>query len=54
MLAGGARTRIPELLDARRAAYAQIARHVDTTNKSIAQIAEEVIALFEAASDEPS
>lgn len=53
MLGGNARIRIPELLSARRAAYAQIARHIDTTNKSIAQIADEVIALFKVASDEP-
>jgi len=53
MLTGDIQARLPELLNARRAAYAQIARHIETKEKSIAQIADEVIALFEASPDEP-
>jgi shikimate kinase/3-dehydroquinate synthase len=37
--------RIQALLDARRKAYAQIAHHADTTNKTIEQVAEEVVRL---------
>ncbi len=45
--------RIERLLSERRAAYAALARHVDTTGKSIAQVAEEIIALYRAESGRP-
>ena len=41
------RARIEELLRARREAYAQIAHHVDATGKTINQVAEEILELFQ-------
>jgi shikimate kinase/3-dehydroquinate synthase len=41
------RQRIVELLDARRDAYAQIEWHLDTTDKTIEQVAEEIVALLQ-------
>ncbi len=40
--------RVVALLQARHEAYAQIQMHVDTTGKTIEQVADEVIALFQA------
>jgi len=40
--------RVAALLQARREAYAQIQMHVDTTGKTVEQVADEVIALFQA------
>jgi 3-dehydroquinate synthase len=40
------RQRIVELLDARRDAYAQIEWHLDTTDKTIEQVAEEIVTLL--------
>jgi len=49
MLAGDERrARIQALLELRQPAYAQIATHVDTTDKSPEEIADEIIALMEA------
>ncbi len=52
LLAGGAREQIEALLNARREAYAAIAAHVDTTDQTIEQSADEVIALFKAATND--
>ena len=41
------RARIEDLLNERREAYVQIARHVDTTDKTINQVAEEILKLFQ-------
>lgn len=41
------RRRVEELLAARRAAYAQIQWHVDTTDKTVQQVAEEILARFQ-------
>lgn len=47
LLAGGdPRERAQVLLDARREAYAQIPFHVDTTGKTVAQVADQVVTLF--------
>lgn len=48
MIAGDARERIVELLKTRRAAYAEIERHVDTTGQSVEQVANLVMALWQA------
>ncbi len=40
------RRRIAELLKERRAAYARIERHVDTSGKSATRVADEIIAMF--------
>ena len=48
MIAGDARKRIVELLETRRAAYAQIEKHVDTTGKSIEQVVAQVMELWQA------
>lgn len=48
LLAGGElREQVERLLRARRDAYAQIEHHVDTTNKSVAEVAGEILAAFE-------
>ncbi|HEX7593155.1 MAG TPA: 3-dehydroquinate synthase [Anaerolineae bacterium] len=47
LLGVGARERIESLMAARREAYAQIAFHVDTTNKTVDQVADEVVAWLE-------
>ena len=41
------RARVEDLLNERREAYVQIARHVDTTDKTINQVAEEILKLFQ-------
>jgi 3-dehydroquinate synthase len=50
MLWGGddAEARLRELLRARRAQYAEIPHHLDTTAHTVAQVAEEVLALYAA------
>jgi len=48
LLAGDPRERIEALLAARQKAYAEIPLHVDTTGHSVQQVAEQVIALYEA------
>jgi shikimate kinase len=48
MIAGDAQRRILELLETRRAAYAQIEKHVDTTGKSVEQVAKDVMKLWQA------
>jgi shikimate kinase/3-dehydroquinate synthase len=47
MLAGDARQRIETLMRKRADAYAQIQTHVDTTHKSVEQVADEIIAMME-------
>ena len=47
MLAGDARVQVEELLAARRTAYAQIETHVDTTGKSVVQVAVQVMELWQ-------
>jgi shikimate kinase len=42
------RRRLASLMRSRRAAYAELDRHVDTTGKSVEQVAAEIIALFRA------
>ncbi len=44
-----ARGRVTSLLSTRRAAYEEIDRHVETTEKNVDQVAAEIIALFQAA-----
>lgn len=41
------RQRIVELMDSRRPAYAQIEWHLDTTGKSIDQVADEIVAILQ-------
>ena len=48
MIAGDAQRRIVELLETRRAAYAQIENHVDTTDKNVDQVAKDVMKLWQA------
>ncbi len=48
MLRGDARERIAQLLAARRDAYSQIARHVDTTEQSLEQVADAILEIFSA------
>lgn len=48
MLAGDAHKRIEELLAARQTAYSQIEKHVDTTGKSIEQVTEQVMKIWQA------
>lgn len=47
LLVGAARQRIEILLRERASAYAQIQTHVDTTHKSVEQVADEIIAMLE-------
>lgn len=47
MIAGDARQRIETLLRERQPAYAQIQQHIDTTNKTVEQVAAQVITLFQ-------
>ncbi len=47
LVEGGARERIESLMAVRRAAYARIPHHVDTTTKTVDQVADEVITLIE-------
>ncbi len=42
-------SRVADLMSTRRAAYDQIERHIETTGKSVDQVAEEILALFLAA-----
>lgn len=51
---GHVRGRTAALLEARRNAYAQIKAHVDTTGKTAEQVADEVIALFQAGREKPA
>ncbi len=44
---GDARERIERLMNERRAAYGAIARHIDTTGKTIEQVAAEVMGLLD-------
>ncbi|MCX7840401.1 MAG: hypothetical protein N2559_13260, partial [Anaerolineae bacterium] len=47
MLAGDARQRIETLMRERAPAYAQIQTHVDTTRKSVEQVADEIVAMLD-------